>query len=143
MFLVKQELETVATIEIINLITNNKETIITDIIDESIDLFSTYLYQYYDTEKIFSQVGDNRSKTILKHLKAVVIFEVAKRRKSPISKYDEEAKDEAMLWLEKVSKGEIKPPLPIRLQDTDGDGEPDNPATFLKLGSNKKYQNHF
>jgi len=143
MFLEKPELKTVATDEIINKIINNDDSIVVDIILESIDVVSTYLYQYFDTEAIFSKTGDERNKTILKHLKGIVIYEIYTRRTKIMNEVAKSRYDEAMLWLEKVSEGKIKPPLPIRALDTDGDGTPDTPATFLKLGSNKKYQNHF
>lgn len=143
MFLEKSELKTVATDEIINKIINNDDSIVTDIILESIDVVSTYLYQYFDTETIFSKTGDARNKTILKHLKGIVIYEIYTRRTKIMNEVAKSRYDEAMLWLEKVSEGKIKPPLPIRDLDTDGDGTPDTPATFLKLGSNKKYTNHF
>jgi hypothetical protein len=141
-FLTKAELSTVATQEIINLITNNNDTIVTNVIDESIDVISGYLFQYYDTNAIFSKEGNERNLTILKHLKAIVIFEVSLRRKCPISKFHEDAKNEALNWLEKVAAGKIKPPLPVRQVDNDGDGVSE-PATFLKLGSRKNYKNHF
>lgn len=143
MFLEKAELKTVATDEIINKIINNDDSIVTDIILESIDVVSTYLYQYFDTEVIFSKTGDERNKTILKHLKGIVIYEIYTRRTKIMNEVAKSRYDEAMLWLEKVSEGKIKPPLPVRIIDTDGDGTADTPATFMKLGSNKKYQNHF
>ena len=65
MFLDKAELKTVATDEIINKIINNDDSIVTDIILESIDVVSTYLYQYFDTEAIFSKTGDERNNTTL------------------------------------------------------------------------------
>lgn len=143
MFLEKAELKTVGTDEIINKIINNDDSIVTDIILESIDLVSTYLYQYFDTEVIFAKAGDERSKTILKHLKGIVIHEIYTRRTKTTNEVAKEKYDEAMLWLEKVSEGKIKPPLPVRIVDSDGDGTPDKPATFLKLGSRKNYSNHF
>jgi phage gp36-like protein len=143
MFLEKSELKTVATDEIINKIINNDDSIVVDIILESIDVVSTYLYQYFDTEAIFSKTGNLRNKTILKHLKGIVIYEIYTRRTKIMNEVAKSRYDEAMLWLEKVSEGKIKPPLPIRAVDSDGDGTPDTPATFLKLGSNKKYTNHF
>ena len=78
--------------------------------------------------------------TLLKHLKGIVIYEIYTRRTKIMNEVAKSRYDEAMLWLEKVSEGKIKPPLPIRAVDTDGDGTPDTPTTFLKLGSNKKYQ---
>jgi phage gp36-like protein len=143
MFLEKAELKTVATDEIINKIISNDDTIVADIIAESIDVVSTYLYQYFDTEVIFSKTGNDRNKTILKHLKGIVIYEIYTRRTKTMNEVAKSRYDEAMLWLEKVSEGKIKPPLPIRNIDSDGDGTADAPATFMKLGSNSKYQNHF
>jgi hypothetical protein len=143
MFLEKAELKTVATDEIINKIINNDDSIVTDIIDESVDLMATYLYQYYDTESIFAKTDSERNKTLLKHLKGIVIHEIYTRRTKIMNEVAKGKYDEAMLWLEKVSEGKIKPPLPPRTVDTDGDGTPDKPATFMKLGSRKTYQNHF
>ncbi len=143
MFLEKAELKTVATDEIINKIINNDDSIVEEIILESIDVVSTYLYQYFDTESIFAKTGNERNRTILKHLKGIVIYEIYTRRTKTMNEVAKSRYDEALLWLEKVSEGKIKPPLPMRALDTDGDGTPDTPTTFLKLGSNKKYQNHF
>ena len=143
MFLEKAELKTVATDEIINKIINNDDSIVTDIILESIDLMPSYLYQYFDTEAIFNASGDDRNRTVLKHLKGIVIHEIYIRRTKVFNEVAKARYDEAMLWLEKVSEGKIKPPLPIRQNDTDGDGTPDTPATFMKLGSRKNYKNHF
>ncbi|OWP76544.1 phage protein Gp36 family protein [Flavobacterium oreochromis] len=143
MFLQKSELKTVALDEIINKIINGDDSIVSDIIDESIDLMSGYLHQYFDTEAIFNATGDARNKSVLKHLKGIVIHEIYTRRTKAFNEVAKTRYDEAMLWLEKVSEGKIKPPLPIRKIDTDGDGTGDTETTFLKLGSNKKYQNHF
>lgn len=143
MFLAKEELKTVATEEIINKIINNDGTIVTNIIDESIDLMSGYLYQYYNTEVIFSAVDGARNLTVLKHLKGIVIHEIYTRRTKIFNEVAKTRYDEAMLWLEKVSEGKIKPPLPIRLNDSDGDGTAETPATFMKLGSRKNYKNDF
>ncbi|MFK7113359.1 phage protein Gp36 family protein [Flavobacterium oreochromis] len=143
MFLKKSELKTVALDEIINKIINGDDSIVSDIIDESIDLMSGYLYQYFDTEAIFNATGDARNKSVLKHLKGIVIHEIYTRRTKAFNEVAKTRYDEAMLWLEKVSEGKIKPPLPIRKIDTNGDGTGDTETTFLKLGSNKKYQNHF
>lgn len=143
MFLKKSELNTVATDEIINKIINNDDAIVDDIILESIDVVSTYLYQYFDTEVIFAKTANDRNRTVLKHLKGIVIYEIYTRRTKQINEVAKSRYDEAMLWLEKVSEGKIKPPLPVRVLDTNGDGTPDAPATFMKLGSNKTYKNHF
>lgn len=141
MFLEKSELKTVSTDEIINRIINNDDAIVEDIIKENIDLMSGYLFQYYDVEAIFNTTGDDRNLTLLKHLKGLVIHDIYTRRTKSINEVAKLRYDEALLWLEKVAAGKIKPNLPVKNEDSDGDGITDKPSTFMKLGSNKKYQN--
>jgi phage gp36-like protein len=141
MFLEKSELKTVGVDEIINRIINNDDTIVEDIIAESIDVMSGYLFQYFDTEAIFNATNSDRNLTVLKHLKGIVLFEIYTRRTKTLNDVAKLRYDEAMLWLEKVSKGTIKPNLPPKLIDTDGNGTPDSQSPFMKLGSRKNYQN--
>lgn len=141
MFLEKSELKTVGVDEIINRIINNDDSIVTEIIAENIDLMSSYLYQYYDTVQIFNAEGNDRSKTLLKHLKGLVIHDIYIRRTKNVNEAAKVRADEALLWLEKVSSGKIKPDLPVKKEDIDEDGNPESPVKFMKLGSNKKYQN--
>ncbi len=142
-FLIEEELKTVATLEVINLITQNEDSIVETIIDESIDLFSSYLYKYYDTEALFSAEGEERSKTLLKYLKDVVIYEIYIRRSRDMNEVAQIRYDEAMTWLDKVAKGVIAPKFPKKQEDTDGDGEPDTDVPFMKLGGRKSYKNHW
>lgn len=142
-FLEKDELRTVAPVEIVNLITNNNDTTVNDVILENIDVMSGYLYEYYDTEAIFTATGEARSLTILKHLKAIVIYEVSKIRRVAITEAIETGNNEALKWLELVSQNKIKPPLPRRQTDSDGDGIPDQEVKFMKLGSRSTYKNHW
>lgn len=114
-----------------------------DIIAESIDLVNSYLYQFYDTDKIFSQTGNNRSRALLKHLKGIVIHEIYIRRTKVFNEVAKARYEEALLWLEKISEGKIKPNLPEKKIDTNGDGKPDSSTNFLRLGSGKTYQNHY
>lgn len=141
MFLEKSELKTVGVDEIINRIINDDNTIVEEIIAESIDVMSGYLFQYFDTEAIFSAAESDRNLTVVKHLKGIVLFEIYTRRTKQLNEVAKLRYDEAMLWLEKVSKGTIKPNLPPKLIDTDGDGTPDSQVPFMKLGSRKNYQN--
>ncbi len=150
MFLNIDELKTVATREVVDLITNNDNTIVEEIIAESIDLMKSYLFKHYDTDKIFSPLlrrgaggEDERSKVILKYLKDIVIHEVYIRRTKTMNEVAKERYDEAMLWLEKMAKGTIEGNLPKKLEDTNGDGKADEPVPFMKLGSRKSYKNHW
>lgn len=142
MFLYKEELKTVSTDEIINKIVDHDDNLVTDIIDESIDVMSTYLHEYFNTEAIFSTEGNSRSRVILKHLKNIVKYEIYARRSKVMNEVTQNNYDETMNWLEKVAKGEIKPALPVRLIDTNDDNIPDTEQTFFKLGSRKNYINH-
>lgn len=141
MFLEKAELKTVGLDEIINRIINNDDTIVEEIIAESIDVMKGYLFQYFDTEAIFNATESDRNLTVIKHLKGIVLFEIYTRRTKQLNEVAKLRYDEAMLWLEKVSTGKIKPDLPPKVIDSNGDGTPDTPATFMKLGSRKNYQN--
>lgn len=143
LFLNIDELKTVATREVIDLITKSDNTIVEDIIAESIDLIKSYLYKYYDTDSIFNKVGDERSRVILKYLKDIVIHEVYIRRTKEMNEVAKMRYDEAMLWLEKMAKGTIEADLPKKLVDIDGDGKPDEPTPFMKLGSRKNYKNYW
>ena len=139
MFLSKDELKTVALTEVINIITESDDTIVAQIIAESIDLMKSYLHNYYNINAIFDAAGNDRSLIVLKYLKDIVIHEIYIRR---THEYNEAAKiryDEALLWLEKVAKGEINPPLP-QGEDTDGDGKSDTDTSYLNLGSRPKYK---
>lgn len=137
-FILKEELNTVATAEMVTIITNSDDTIITEIIDESIDLMRSYLHQNYDTEAIFTAVDADRSKIIVKYLKDIVIYEIYSRRTRQINELAKQRYDEAMLWLERVAKGDINPGLPTLTDPDTGTDE-----TFLKTGSRKTYRNHW
>ena len=141
MFLEKSELKTVGLEEIINRIINSDDSIVEEIIAESIDVMSGYLFQYFDTTAIFEASGENRNLTIVKHLKGIVLFEIYTRRTKQLNEVAKMRYDEAMLWLEKVSKGTIQPNLPPKLTDTNGDGTPDSEVPVMKLGSRKNYPN--
>ena len=142
-FLTKDELKTVVTVEVVNLITRGDDTIVTEIIEESIDIIKTYLFKHFNVDVIFDAQGAARSKVILKYLKDIAIHEIYIRRTKQMNQVAKGRFDEAMLWLEKVAKGTIQPDLPPKEVDTDGDGQPDGTVPFMKLGSRKTYTNHF
>lgn len=138
-FLEKSELNTVSTQEVINLITNSDNKIIDNIIAESIDLMKSYLFDVFDAEAIFSQTGTNRSLVILKYLKDIVIHEIYIRRSKVFNEVAQARYNEAMLWLEKIAKGELTPNLPKKVDANSNTQE----SSYLKLGSNPKYSNHW
>jgi phage gp36-like protein len=135
-FLTKSELKTKRRGDVIDVITNYDDDTVTEVIAQEIDVFKDALTNY-DTDVIFSTEGEERHKTLLKHIKSCVVFELYCIRSS---QYDEVLKgqhDEAMNWLEKVSAGKINTALPL-LEDTTQEHE-----GFLKLGSRKSYPNTY
>ena len=138
MFLEIDELKTVRTAPVVELITNSDDDTVNQIINESIDIMKSYLFKYYDTDKIFNATGDNRSKMILKYLKDIVIYEIHKIR---ATRFDEVLKldyDEAIGWLDKVSSGKIDADLPPKVEEGTEEQKP-----FMRIGSRKSYRNHF
>ena len=138
-FLTKTELNTVSVQSIIDMITQDTDSIVTDIINESIDIMKSYLFNYYDVEAIFNAIGTDRSLMILKYLKSIVIYEIY--AKDPQNEMNEVVKlqyDEAILWLTKVSNGKLNIDLPKK--DADGDGTPDG---YTDLYSKTKYSNDY
>ena len=142
-FLTKDELKTKATIELINLIINRDDGIVETIIEESIAVMESYLFEHFDTAVIFAAEDGDRSNVVLKFLKDIVIHEIYLVRSKQFNEAAKMKYDEAILWLEKIEDGKKKPDLPIKLIDTDGDGQPDGGVPFMKLGSRKTYPNHF
>lgn len=142
-FLTIEELKTVATREVIDLITNSDDSIVEEIINESIDLMKSYLFKYFDVDAIFSAEGEDRKRIVLKYLKDIVIHEVYQRRTRTLNEVAKERYDEALNWLEQIAKGNIAPDLPLKEIDKDGDGKPDGANSWMKLGSRRNKANHW
>ncbi|QIY83395.1 DUF1320 family protein [Chryseobacterium sp. NEB161] len=140
-FLIKDDLKTVATTEIIDLITNNDDNIVEEIIEECIDVMKTYLGSYYDMELAFAKEDNERNKTLVKYLKALVIYEIPKRRGKRVPRDQADDYNEAMNWLEKVAAGEWRANLPPKKEETEDGSVQD--VGFYKLKSNKSYRNHW
>jgi len=136
MFLTKDELKTVSDITIVNKITNMDDTIVAEIISESIDLMKSYLSRYYDAEAIFDAEGDARKKAVVKKLKDIVICEIYNRNKWGVDSATEKSYDEAINWLEKLNTGEFGdgtlPPVPDETDNTGAEGD-------TRFGGNKRY----
>lgn len=138
-FLTIQELTTEAPESFINILKGTEDEAIDEIIADMIDLMKTNLGSYYDVDSIFAMEGEMRSRTVLNYLKDLVFYKIQKRRKPGV--LDTSDYDEAMKWLEDLSSGKRKADLPPKMQDIDGDGIPDEPVPFMKLGSRKSYTN--
>ena len=106
-FLTKAELKTVATIPIIDKLTATDDSIVVEIIEESISLMKGYLSKYYDVTAIFTAEGDERHKTVLKKLKDICIYEIYERHTREQNLVAKRRFEEVMLWLEKLNTGEF------------------------------------
>jgi hypothetical protein len=136
MFLTKDELKTVSDINIVNKITNMDDSIVAEIIGESIDLMKSYLSRYYDAEAIFAAEGDARKKAVVKKLKDIVIYEIYNRNKWGVDSATEKSYLEAINWLEKLNTGEFGdgtlPPVPDGTESDGNEGD-------TRFGGNKRY----
>lgn len=105
-FLEKTELKTVSTQPLIDKLTGADDSIVTDIIDESISLIKGKLSKYYDIDGIFAATGADRHKTVLKWLKDITIYELYERHTREQNLVAKRRRDEAMAELEKLNTGE-------------------------------------
>jgi len=127
-FLTKEELNTVGDLNLIDILTGVNDTIITDIIDESIDKMKGYLSRYYDIDSIFNATGVDRKKSIIKRLKDIVIYEIYERHTRDTNSVAARRYAETMDWLEKSYTSELgdrtlpeKPTAPTDLEGTTGE----------------------
>ncbi|NDW10463.1 phage protein Gp36 family protein [Dysgonomonas sp. 520] len=139
-FLTKEELKTVADIAIVNKITDLDDSIVVDIIDESIDKMKSYLSRYYDVESIFSAEGNERKKSIVKRLKDIVIYEIYERHTREPNAVAARRYAEAMDWLEKINTGELGDgTLPPKPEDSGDDDSSTGTTGDTRFGSGTKY----
>ena len=136
-FLTKEELKTVSDINIVDIITNLDDTIVTDIISESIDIMKGFLSRFYDIDAIFAATGTNRKLSVVKRLKDIVIYEIYERHTRDTNDVAARRYNEAMDWLEKSYTGELgdrtlptKPTIETDTTGTTGD---------VLFGGNTKY----
>ncbi len=112
-FLSKDELKTNASVELLEIIAKQDDTTISTIIEGWIDEMKTHMTQY-DVETIFSAEGEDRSKVVLKNLKALVTYDIFQLGDSD---FGEKKHDDAVVWLEKVARGMAKLDLPAALTE--------------------------
>lgn len=139
-FLTKSELNTVADTAIIDKITLTDDTIVADIINQSIALMSSYLKPRYDTEAIFAATGTDRHLTVLKYLKDIVIYEIYIRHTRSLNEVAYQRYNDAIRWLEKINRNLFSADLPIAVYDTEDEL---NTVTAVSTGSNTRYNSNF
>lgn len=101
---------------------------------EAAGLIADYLIHYQILEE-FEKTGDDRSSSIIFHMKNITIYILYDRipdddvPEKVIKNYND-----SMDVLREISKGKVTINLPKKLTDTDGDGEGDTPATKFRWG---------
>lgn len=126
--------------EDVDLISGGDDTIMTAAIDTAIAEMRGYLDKF-DREAIFSSEGRQRNALLLTFAKDMaawhflVLCNVGSDLDFRYKRYER-----AIDWLKAVQKGNVSPDLP--LPDSNGDGQPDRPTTYL-FGSNPKRNNHY
>jgi len=140
-FLTKEELNTVGDLNLIDLLTDVNDDIVTDIIDESIDKMKGYLSRFYDIDTIFNATGDARKKSIVKRLKDIVIYEIYERHTRETNAVAGRRYAEAIDWLEKSYTGELGdrtlPPKVVEPKESEGT------AGDFRFGGDVQYQSNF
>lgn len=142
MFLEKSELKTVATVQQIDKITGLDDTIVTEIIDESIATMKSYLAKYYDVAVIFAATGTARHLTVLKWLKYIVIYEIYIRHTREMNVVAQSRYNEAMQWLERTNTGEFTDATLPLLPDVDDDDIAGNSGD-VRFGSGTRYTSNY
>lgn len=139
-YLSPTELATHLYQEQIDVISREDDTIVLVAIDAAISEARGYL-SAYDTERIFSNEGNERDALLLLHVKDIAVWHFITLCNAgcdiELRKFRYER---ATAWLKEVQRGNITPDLPK--VDHDGDGMPDTPAVYLH-GSNPKRRNHY
>ena len=138
MFISKSEFKSIIIPEILERLTNQDNTVLETIIEESIDEMKGFLAAASYDLTAFDATEENRNKTLLKHLKRICIYELYKRKDHPIDEDTQNAYDETMIWLEKVAIGKTSI-FGGPKQDT----SPEHGGDFIKFGSNNAYQSIF
>jgi len=120
MFLTGEELRTHLRNENIAAITRNDPVLIESAIDGAISEAEGYLAKF-DTESIFSAVGDERNALLLLFVKDLATWHLIAVVNPNIElKHRKERYDRAVEWLKAVQSGDITPKLPVATIDPGG-----------------------
>jgi len=133
-FLTPQELRTHAYDEEIKAIIRGDETIVLAAIDMAIEYAESKLMKFYDTAKIFTARGEERSELLLQYIKDIAIWRLIGLANPSIDYEDAKLRyQDAKGWLKEVYKG-----MPTTLPK-----KPDeNPSSFTMF-SNPKRDNYY
>ncbi|MHC5309126.1 hypothetical protein ACYSNM_03445 [Myroides sp. LJL116] len=135
-YLTIEEFKTHARSEEINAIILGDETIALASIDIAIEFVSSKLMKQYDTDKIFSEIGNKRNPLVLKVVKDIALWELIGLSNPSIDYNDKKFRyEESVSWLTAVYKG-----MPTKLPRIE---EPEDRSSSFSWNSNPKRTNHY
>ncbi|MDD7438587.1 MAG: DUF1320 family protein [Bacteroidales bacterium] len=140
MYITIEEMKTHLYKEDVDLISGGDDTIMLAAIDTATAEIRSYLGKY-DRDAIFGAEGKERNALLLTFAKDIAAWHfltLCNVGSDLDFRHGRYAR--AIDWLKAVQKGDVSPDLPM--PDEDGDGEPDQPTTYL-FGSNPKRNNHY
>ena len=138
MFLTINDLKTVSQESIIMNIVNNEQTIISDIINDNIALMTDYLSVHYDCNEIFTKEDKQRNRTVLRYLKALVLYDLYCSNGHHENDMARQRYDDAMSWLKQIRDGKQIIDNLYKITDSNGDN-----SLFLSVKSNKNYKSNW
>lgn len=136
MYTTIEELKTHMSVDSIDVITNNDDTIAEAAIDGAISEAKGYLSKF-DTAAIFEAVGAGRNTLLLTFVKDIAVWHLM-----ALSNYHADVEfrktryERAVAWLKSVQKGDVTPDLPERTVT-------DEIPAIITYGSNTKRGLHF
>ena len=109
-FLTEKDLKARILTKFLNDATSENPDILEDIELETISIFKDHLSNKFDIDELFSKTGDERSKTLVKYMSDIVVYELvtANPTRKVAEKYDRKFKI-AKSWLLDCFNGKITP----------------------------------
>lgn len=135
MFIDINEMDTVIQEYKLNEISDTDYTILQRCIIAAVKRVKGYLMSRYDTDKIFTAVGDDRDPDIVEICKNAALWYLVRRNNVDIL-YDrvKEVYDRDIAYLKEVASGNIPADLPLK-ENSDGEG-----TGSIRMGSNTKFR---
>lgn len=138
MFIQPQELKTHLYDYQVDQITDADNSIVVSAISTAEAEVKSYLANRFDTDRIFSQSGNNRHPLIIEHVKVCACHHLLHLANvDAIFDRYERAYEQSIAFLQKVADGALTPDLPYR-ESTTG-----NPPGTLQISSNPKFNHNF
>jgi phage gp36-like protein len=118
MFLQKEDYDNIIRRDILERVIDNNDSYRITAEYNAQSVLETYLRNRYDVTAIFSSIGDNRNRTIVRYMIDIVLYDLFSRiapeqmNELRLTRYEE-----AIQWLKDVRDGKISPDLPKNSDD--------------------------